>query len=464
MCGATGNVRYGAKADLADQQPHDILDAALASIPRRRNSPSLYRVIASDHSHLSPKACGVMISKADAIIIGSGALGAATAYYLSRRKTLSIVLIDKHDIGSQTSPRAAGMVSCARKSDLMISLLKDACRKIEAFTEETGQPLDWVHSGSLKIARRPQDAEVVKDDFERGRRMGLDVELISPEQASRLNPFLKPTGVVAAMRIGDDRYFDPAQVAVGYARAAAAQGATLVPKTGVLAVNINAGRVAGVTTAKGSIECPIVVDAAGAWTRQVAEASGIRVPLVPTRQQLIVTEPLDGANANLPMVRIMDAAVYMRPCQGGFLWGVYEAAPRFFDMQSLGAHFDIKDMPLDIEVLRSAAAEVKDQLPILKTAQVREFRGGIPTMTADGHHILGPAPGVEGFYFASGCNVAGLSISPAVGEVLATWIFDGKSSVDLSPMSCMRFKDKSWSEAQLQRDAAWQYRHFYGAV
>src|SRR5215813_11919413 len=174
---------------------------------------------------------GVMISKADAIVIGSGGLGAATAYYLSKRKRLSVVLIDKHHIGSQTSPRAAGMVSCVRKSDLMISLIKDACRKIEAFTEETGQPLDWVHSGSLKIARRPQDAEVIKADFERGRRMHLDVELISPEQASRLNPFLKPTGVAAAMRIGDDRYFDPAQVAVGYARAAVARGAILLPKT-----------------------------------------------------------------------------------------------------------------------------------------------------------------------------------------------------------------------------------------
>ena len=85
-------------------------------------------------------------------------------------------------------------------------------------------------------------------------------------------------------------------------------------------------------------------------------------------------------------------------------------------------------------------------------------------MTADGHHILGPAPGVEGFYFASGCNVAGLSISPTVGKALATWIVDGKPRVDLSPMSCMRFKDSSWSEAQLQRDAAWQYRHFYRAV
>ena len=404
-----------------------------------------------------------MISKADTIVIGSGGLGAATAYYLSKRG-LNVVLIDKHDIGSQTSPRAAGMVSCARKSDLMIGLIKDACRKIEAFTEETGQPLDWVHSGSLKIARRPQDAEVIKADLERGRRMGLDVESISPEQASCLNPFLEPTGVVAAMRIGDDRYFDPAQVANGFARAAAAQGATVLPKTDVLTVNIIAGKVTGVTTAKGVIEGPIVVDAAGAWTRQVAEASGISVPLVPTRQQLIVTEPLDGARADLPMVRIMDAAVYTRPCHGGLLWGVYEETPRFFDMQSLGANFDIKDMPLDIEVLRSAALEVKDQLPVLQTAKVREFRGGIPTMTADGHHILGPAPGATGFYFASGCNVAGLSISPTIGEALATWIIDGKPAVDLSPMSVMRFKGQSWSEPQLQREAAWQYRHFYGAA
>jgi glycine/D-amino acid oxidase-like deaminating enzyme len=405
-----------------------------------------------------------MIRKADVVVIGSGGLGAATAYSLSKRGGLSIALVDKHEIGSQTSPRAAGMVSCVRKSDLMITLIKDACRKIESFTEETGQPLDWVHSGSLKGARRQQDTEVIKSDFERGRRMGLDVELISSDQASRLNPFLKPTGVVGAMRIGDDRYFDPAQIAVGFARAAAAKGATLLPKTDVKAVNISGGRVTGVQTSDGEIQSAVVVDAAGAWTRQVSEGSGIDVPLVPTRQQLIVPEPLDGARADLPMVRIMDAAVYTRPCQGGLLWGVYEEEPRFFDMQSLGQNFDLKDMPLDMEVLRSAASEVKDQLPILQTAKLREFRGGIPTMTADGHHILGPAPGAKGFYFASGCNVAGLSISPTIGEALAAWIVDGKPPWDLSPMSVERFKDKSWDEDQLRRESAWQYRHFYRAV
>lgn len=404
-----------------------------------------------------------MISMADVVVIGSGGTGAATAYALSKRG-VSVALIDKHDIGSQTSPRAAGMVSCVRKGDLMTALIKDACRKIEAFTTETGQPLDWVHSGSLKIARRPQDAEVIKADFERGRRMGLDVELISPDQACRLNSFLKPTGIACAMRIGDDRYFDPAQIAIGFARAAQAKGATLLPNADVIAVEIRDGEVTGARTTNGTIAAPIVVDAAGAWTRQVAEASGISVPLVPTRQQLIVTEPLDGARADLPMVRIMDAAVYARPCQGGLLWGVYEELPRFFDMQSLGGSFHVKDMPLDIEVLREAARDVKDQMPILRSAKVREFRGGIPTMTADGHHILGPAPGVKGFYFASGCNVAGLSISPTIGEALAAWIVDGKPPWDLTPMSVERFRDQSWDEDQLRREASWQYRHFYGAV
>jgi glycine/D-amino acid oxidase-like deaminating enzyme len=402
--------------------------------------------------------------KFDFVIIGSGGTGAATAYALSKRSGVKVALIDKHEIGSQTSPRAAGMISCVRKGDLMITLIKDACKRIERFTEETGEPLDWVHSGSLKIARRAEDAEVIQADYERARRMGLDVELISPGAACQLNPFLKPKGVVGAMRIGDDRYFDPAQVAVGFARAAAAKGVELLPRTDVLSVDIEHGKVQGVRTADGPISARIVVDAAGAWTRQVAEASGIEVPLVPTRQQLIVTQPLEGVRADLPMIRIMDAAVYVRPCLGSFLWGVYEETPRFFDMAKLARDFHIKDMPMDIEVLKSAAAEVRDQVPILETAKVREFRGGISTMTADGHHILGPAPGIEGFFFASGCNVAGLSISPTVGEALAAWIVDGRPQWDLSPMSVERFRDRTWDEAQLQREAAWQYRHFYGAV
>jgi len=405
-----------------------------------------------------------MTSQADVIVIGSGGLGAATAFHLVKRGVKRVALVDKHDIGSQTSPRAAGMVSCVRKSELMINLIKLAAEKIKRFTEDTGQPLDWIHSGSLKVARRAQDADVIDSDIARGRGLGLDVERISPQEAQRLNPFLEPEGIVAVMRVGDDMYFDPSQVAIGFARAAEIGGATLLPHTAVTRVRIDEGEVTGVDTDRGTIRAPIVVDAAGAWTRQVAEASGVRVPLVPTAQQLFVTEPVEGARADLPMVRIMDAAVYMRPCDGGLLWGVYEEHPRFFDMNGLGDGFQIKDMPLDASVLWQYAEDVKPQLPILLKAKVREHRGGIPTMTADGQHIVGPTPAVRGFFFASGCNVAGLSISPALGEALAAWIIDGAPPIDLTPLTVARFGPGSWSEEQLKQQAAWQYRHFYGAV
>jgi glycine/D-amino acid oxidase-like deaminating enzyme len=85
-------------------------------------------------------------------------------------------------------------------------------------------------------------------------------------------------------------------------------------------------------------------------------------------------------------------------------------------------------------------------------------------MTADGQHIVGPAPAAEGFFIAGGCNVSGLSISPAIGEAIAAWIVDGKPPLDLDELSVMRFADEELTDERLQRDASWQYRHFYGSV
>jgi glycine/D-amino acid oxidase-like deaminating enzyme len=403
------------------------------------------------------------VDRADVVVIGSGGFGASTAFQLAARGAGDVVLVDRHDLASQTSPRAAGLVSHARTTDLMVELVQRAAAKLERFTEETGQPLDWTRPGSLKVARRAEDVPVVEDDAARGVRHGLDVELLSGEDAHALNPFLQPEGILAVLRVGDDLYFDPAQVAIGYVRGAEANGATLLPHTTVKRVRIEDGRVRGVETDRGEIAAPVVVDAAGAWTRQVAAASGITVPLVPTRHQLFVTEQVAGVHADLPIVRVMDAAVYVRPCDGGLLWGGYEEEPRFFDMDALPPDFAIPQTPLDPDVLWSLADEVREQLPVLRAAGVREHRGGLPTMTGDGQHIVGPAPGAEGFFVAGGCNVSGLSISPAIGEAVAAWIVDGAPPVDLAPFSLTRFAAGAVSDDELERSAAWEYRHFYGA-
>jgi glycine/D-amino acid oxidase-like deaminating enzyme len=398
---------------------------------------------------------------ADVVVVGSGGLGSATACALARRGC-RVTVLERHEIASQTSPRAAGMVSYLRKSDLLIELVRRASDRICTFAEDTGEPLDWVRSGSLKVSRRPADTEVLEADLARGRAAGLDVELLTPEQAHDLHPFLQPEGVDAALRVGEDMYFDPGQAAIAFARAAQAAGAHLLTHTEATRVVIEDGAVRAVETSAGVIETPAVVDAAGAWTRLIAAASGVDVPLVTTRQQLFVTDPVEGARRDLPLIRIMDAAVYFRPHHPGFLWGVYEEDPLFFDAD--GIPHEVTATPLDPDVLRRAADDVARQLPVLRQAGVREHRGGLPTMTADGGHILGPAPGVAGFHFASGCNVAGLSLSPALGELLAAWIVDGAPPIDLTSLTLARFGGLVPPDAELRRDAAWQYRHFYGAV
>jgi glycine/D-amino acid oxidase-like deaminating enzyme len=96
------------------------------------------------------------------------------------------------------------------------------------------------------------------------------------------------------------------------------------------------------------------------------------------------------------------------------------------------------------------------ELPILLKARVREHRGGLPTITSDGHHIVGPVPGAKGFFVLSDCNVAGLSIAPALGDAVAAWITEGQPPFNLSAMSITRFGPEAQSEAWLRKNAAWR--------
>src|SRR5207244_11007422 len=122
-----------------------------------------------------------------------------------------------------------------------------------------------------------------------------------------------------------------------------------------------------------------------------------------------------------------------------------------------------KDLALDMEPLRKLTSEVRNEFPLLQTAEIDEFRGGLPTMTADGRHIVDHVPGVNGFFVASGCCVGGLSISPAVGEVLADWIVEGKPRLDMSSLRLNRFGPEVDTEERLRRACLWRYAHHYSS-
>lgn len=402
-----------------------------------------------------------MMDQADVVVIGSGSLGSSVAFHLAKAGGRSVALVDKHDLCSQTSPRAAGLTKQVRRSALMTRLAMRAVKKIERFQEETGEPLVYHQSGSLTIARLPEHEEQLRLEVERARPFKLGVELISPAEARRMMPFLETKGIRAVTYSPTDLYLEPIQIPLGYARAAERLGAFMLPNTAVTGIAVSNGEVERVITDKGDIRTSVVVDAAGAWARLVGGMAGARVPMVATRHQLFITDAIDGVAASQPIARIVDANVYVRPDKGGLMLGGYEPDPLQLDVRRLPPGFQIADLQLDIDVLRRLAASVVEQFPIFRGVKIREHRGGLPTMTADGEHIVGPVPGVRGLFVAGGCCVGGLSIAPAVGELLAEWISTGKPPEDLSPLAPGRFGSKYGLEEELKEACRMQYAHHY---
>jgi glycine/D-amino acid oxidase-like deaminating enzyme len=262
------------------------------------------------------------------------------------------------------------------------------------------------------------------------------------------------------MHMRTDVYLEPVQVPIGYARASARLGATLLPNTPAEEILVTAGAVAGVRTSRGEIEAPVVVDAAGAWLRVVAAQGGVTVKLVPTRHQLMVTVPLPEVRPNQPITRIIDANVYVRPDKGGLMLGGYEPDPVQYDMRNVPTDFRIEGLELDLAVLRRLAESVATQFPIFRDVAIQEHRGGLPTMTADGEHVPGPAPGVSGLYVIGGCCVGGLSTAPALGELLAEWITKGRPSIDVPMMDPGRMAI-GLAEDRLRDLCRLQYAHHY---
>jgi glycine/D-amino acid oxidase-like deaminating enzyme len=402
-----------------------------------------------------------MISQADAVVIGAGALGCSTAYHLKKLGLKQVALVDKSTVSSQTSRRAAGLSGQLRDDDLMTRLITHSNQKIMHFTEETGEPLDVFMVGSLKIARTPEHVQQLKEDVERGQRLGVDIDFVSPQRAQELMPVLETKGILAVTYTRTDIYLEPRYLPIGYARAAQKLGATICENTTVTGVTTHDGAIQSVETDQGTIHTPVVVDCAGAWARLIATSLGIDIPIVPTRHQLCITEPVAQVQPHHAITRIIDANVYIRPDKGGLMFGGYESDPKQFDSGMLSSAFDIQDLDLDLRVLRGLMAKVREQLPIFETLGLQEHRGGLPTMTADGHHLLGPLPAPRGFYVLTGCIVGGLTSSPILGEVVAQWIIGGEPPMDLSIIRADRFVKRPIPADELKRLCQIHYSYHY---
>jgi glycine/D-amino acid oxidase-like deaminating enzyme len=397
--------------------------------------------------------------QADIVVIGAGAFGLSTALHCALRGR-SVVVVERETAGSQASGRAAGLFKSVQADELRTRLARRSIDLAASFGDWAGAPLPVAHSGSFLIARTARHRSYVLTEAGQSRGWGVDVREASHAELAARVSYYRGSGHETVVWCPEDVYIEePMSLVRAYLSACRAHGVEVLESEPAVGVVTSGGQVSGVETAVRSIAAPVVVDAAGAWVRQVAELAGAggRVAVAPVRHQLLITEPSAELDPAEPITRVADAAVYLRPARGGLMAGGFEPGPLPVDPGKAG--FSTDDVPLDLCVLREMTGQVADEVPLASSARVAEHRGGMFTMSPDGRFVVGPVPDAPGLWVASGCNGSGFSSSLAIGEALAEWITAGDAPDGLAALSPDRFG--ALTDAELIKHGTWQYAHYY---
>jgi sarcosine dehydrogenase len=402
-----------------------------------------------------------MQSEAAVVIIGGGIFGCSIAFHLARKGQRDVVLLEKNAIASGTTPLAAGLVPQLRASESLTRAITYSVELFERFEAETGCSCGFQQVGSLKIATDEARIAELEEHIALGKKLGIDIDFIAPDRAQELAPILRLDGIKAITLAPRDGFVDPHLTAVGLATAAHRMGVTMHTHTRVTGISPGADGTYHIDTERGVMRAPVVVDAAGAWTRLLGQEVGLNLPVVPVRHQYYITAPLPGVPRSLPVMRFPDLNGYMRQAAGGLLVGGFEARPHSFDMRLQPPAFDIKDVPADLQVFEHFTAAFRPYVPVLGEALMVAERRGLPTMTPDGDFLVGEIPDLPGFYVASGCCVTGISAAPVLGKLLAERLIDGTTSLDLASMHVSRFGPEYEDSATLHRACEDVYGHYY---
>src|SRR5207249_269820 len=162
--------------------------------------------------------------------------------------------------------------------------------------------------------------------------------------------------------------------------------------------------------------------AVGRGSELIGAGLGLRFDTIPIRHQLWVTAPMDGIAREMPVVRVPDASVYLRPEVGGVLIGGFESAPKRFAMADLPATFTIEETERDQRVLEELGAGLTRAFPALQAAPIIRGCAGLPTFTPDGNFLVGQVPSIRGLFAATGCNALGIAGSLLIGQRISELI------------------------------------------
>ncbi|WP_137701035.1 GcvT family protein [Marimonas lutisalis] len=392
-------------------------------------------------------------TSARVVIIGGGAVGTSSLYHLAKAGWTDCVLLEKNELTAGSTWHAAGNVPTFSTSWSIMNMQRYSTELYARLGDEVDYPMNYHQTGSIRLAHSQERMQ----EFQRAKGMGLyqgmDLEILSPDEAKARYPFLETHDLAGALYDPNDGDIDPAQLTQALAKGARDMGAKILRFTPATGVSRENGEWI-VHTEKGDIRCEYVVNAAGYYAQQVGEwfkpYGGRTVPMMVMEHQYLLTEEIPELEAwskengrKLPLLRDVDVSYYLRQEKNGINIGPYEPNCRAHwadPADPVPQDFSFQLYPDDLDRIEAIVADAMARVPAAGTAGISRIINGPIPYAPDGNPLLGPMPGVPNAFEAC-VFTFGIAQGGGAGKVLAEWITEGAPEWDMWSCDPRRFTD-----------------------
>jgi len=383
---------------------------------------------------------GTLPDRAEVVVVGGGIIGTSTAYFLTYRTDKEVVLLEKDKIAAgSTGDSSAILRHHYGSQEIYTRMAWWSHQFFQAFEEETNEPISYAKNPQVRFATEgTDDAEYARDGYETLSALDIPVEWYDGKGLCERFPQIVVDSFDFAVSDVTAGYSDGSDAANGFARAAARRGATIVTDVEVESVRTRDSHITGVETTAGSLTCETVVLAAGPWTPRLLEGFDLEIPLVTTREQVVVLEPpaeyTAGNLSPVPTTDLPGGDWYIRPDFGdGILVATHHTGEEVDP--------DVYDQNIDESTILDIVDALSTFAPDLARAKIKGDYCGVYSTTPDHDFIVDQV--YPGCYLACGFSGHGFKHGPAIGRILTDFVETGETDfVDTDIFALDRFEDK----------------------
>ncbi|HSG18373.1 MAG TPA: FAD-binding oxidoreductase [Anaerolineae bacterium] len=370
---------------------------------------------------------------ADFIVIGGGVVGCSVACNLAQNGARNVVVLERGEICSGGTAKSCAIVRTHYSIEANLLHAVESLKVFANFDEIVGGSVGWRRTGYL-ILGPAEHREPMMAVFRKQKAYDIDTAIMSPAEARNVHPLIQVEDVDV---IGYDSmagYADPYLTTTAYARRAKDLGVGIETGAAVTGIDLN-GATKMVHTTNVAYESPVVVLAAGPWVNQLGRMIGVSFPYEVSRHKVVTLKIDQRYQPDWPIVKDLTTPdkIYFRPETGGVV------------LVGTGDHGDPIEDPdtlrdrVDLEHVTRIDRLISNRMPAFKEGRYISGWTGPYDITPDWNPLVGPVPGHEGLFVATGFSGHGFKLAPTIGEGLAQTILGQAPRVPIDIYAVDRF-------------------------